>query len=104
MPLGLRGKIKKKAKEVSSKLVESEEVEDKTASSSGTKELPNVNGAPGLPPPPVSLRPKLVFHTQLAHGSPTGRIEGFTNVKELYAKIADAFQITPEEVRIPLFY
>ncbi|KAM5147964.1 PDZ domain-containing protein GIPC2 [Mantella aurantiaca] len=98
MPLGLRGKIRRKAKEVSSKLVESEEVNDKTAGGSAAKELPNANGGPGLPPPPVSLRPKLVFHTQLAHGSPTGRIEGFTNVKELYAKIAEAFQITPDEI------
>lgn len=79
-------------------MVESEEVVDKSAGSSAAKELPDANGAPGLPPPPVSLRPKLVFHTQLAHGSPTGRIEGFTNVKELYAKIADAFQIAPEEI------
>lgn len=85
-------------------MVESEEVVDKSAGSSAAKELPDTNGAPGLPPPPVSLRPKLVFHTQLAHGSPTGRIEGFTNVKELYAKIADAFQIAPEEVRPPFFF
>ncbi|KAL8211775.1 UNVERIFIED_CONTAM: PDZ domain-containing protein gipc1 [Gekko kuhli] len=34
----------------------------------------------------------------LAHGSPTGRIEGFTNVKELYSKIAEAFKISPLEV------
>lgn len=64
----------------------------------GTLTKPAANGA-GLPPPPANLRPKLVFHTQLAHGSPTGRIEGFSNVKELYAKIADAFQIKPAEVR-----
>ncbi|KAG9482965.1 PDZ domain-containing protein GIPC2 [Eleutherodactylus coqui] len=98
MPLGLRGKKKNKTKEVSSKLVESEEVDNRTAGSSTAKDAANANGAAGLPPPPVSLRPKLVFHTQLAHGSPTGRIEGFTNVKELYAKIAEAFQITPEEI------
>ncbi|XP_009960319.1 PREDICTED: SWI/SNF-related matrix-associated actin-dependent regulator of chromatin subfamily E member 1-related, partial [Leptosomus discolor] len=42
-------------------------------------------------------RSGLVFHTQLAHGSPTGRIEGFTNVKELYAKIAEVFGISPTE-------
>ncbi|NWV51190.1 GIPC3 protein, partial [Daphoenositta chrysoptera] len=35
---------------------------------------------------------------QLAHGSPTGRIEGFTNVKELYAKIAEVFDISPTEI------
>ncbi|CAF0838363.1 unnamed protein product [Didymodactylos carnosus] len=36
---------------------------------------------------------KLVFHCQLAHGSPTGLISGFTNVKELYQKIAECFEI-----------
>lgn len=61
--------------------------------------------APPLPPPsppppgpPEYLRPRLIFHTQLAHGSPTGRIHGFTNVKELYAKIAEVFDISPSEV------
>ncbi|KAM4641616.1 PDZ domain-containing protein GIPC2 isoform 1-T11 [Discoglossus pictus] len=97
MPLGLRGRKKNKPKE-SSKLVESEEVENRAAGTSTAKGMPSANGGPGLPPPPVSMRPKLVFHTQLAHGSPTGRIEGFTNVKELYSKIAEAFQITPEEI------
>ncbi|XP_063795081.1 PDZ domain-containing protein GIPC2 [Pseudophryne corroboree] len=93
MPLGLRGK-KKKSREVSSRLVESEELENRAP-----KAASSANGAAaGLPPPPVTLRPKLIFHTQLAHGSPTGRIEGFTNVKELYGKIAEAFHITPEEI------
>lgn len=54
----------------------------------------------GLPPPPAALRPRLVFHTQLAHGSPTGRIEGFTNVKELYSKIAEAFRLPAAEVPV----
>ncbi|CAF3477353.1 unnamed protein product [Rotaria socialis] len=36
---------------------------------------------------------KLIFHCQLAHGSPTGVITGFSNVKELYQKIADCFEI-----------
>ena len=72
--------------------------------------------APRLPAPPPSpaeppaasptpaaprARPRLVFRTQLAHGSPTGKIEGFTNVRELYAKIAEAFGIAPTEVRPP---
>lgn len=62
--------------------------------------------APPLPPPsppppgpPEYPRPRLIFHTQLAHGSPTGRIHGFTNVKELYAKIAEVFNISPSEVQ-----
>ncbi|XP_065555951.1 PDZ domain-containing protein GIPC3 isoform X2 [Lathamus discolor] len=52
------------------------------------------------PPAPRAprTRPRLVFYTQLAHGSPTGRIEGFTNVKELYTKIAEVFGISPTEI------
>lgn len=61
--------------------------------------LPSAPPAPQSPPPPQPCpRPRLVFHTQLAHGSPTGRIHGFTNVKELYAKIAEVFNISPSEV------
>ncbi|NWJ08413.1 GIPC3 protein, partial [Crypturellus undulatus] len=61
-------------------------------------------GAPRAPETPEAAvrppraRPRLVFHTQLAHGSPTGRIEGFTNVRELYAKIAEVFGISPTEI------
>ena len=39
-----------------------------------------------------------VFHCQLAHGSPTGLISGFNNVRELYQKIADCYDIPMEEV------
>lgn len=63
----------------------------------GTPEPPAAEDIPA--PRPSRARPRLVFHTQLAHGSPTGRIEGFTNVKELYAKIAEVFSISPTEVR-----
>ena len=66
--------------------------------------------APPLPPPsppptgPQEYpRPRLIFHTQLAHGSPTGRIHGFTNVKELYAKIAEVFNISPSEVQSQIY-
>ncbi|KAM4643776.1 LOW QUALITY PROTEIN: PDZ domain-containing protein GIPC1-like [Amazona ochrocephala] len=52
----------------------------------------------GAGPGAGPLRPRLVFHTQLAHGSPTGRVEGFSNVRELYGKIAAAFGIPPAEV------
>uniref|UniRef100_A0ACB8EJZ3 PDZ domain-containing protein gipc1 n=1 Tax=Sphaerodactylus townsendi TaxID=933632 RepID=A0ACB8EJZ3_9SAUR len=95
MPLGL-GRRKK-----APPLVENEEAEP-IRSSLGGMGIGGVSGVatlqPGLPPPPANLRPRLVFHTQLAHGSPTGRIEGFTNVKELYSKIAEAFKISPFEV------
>lgn len=99
MPLGPWRKKNKPTKE---HLVENEEVSGGHAGA-GIHSKAAVNGA-GLPPPPANLRPKLVFHTQLAHGSPTGRIEGFSNVKELYAKIAEVFNINPPEVRLhPLF-
>ncbi|XP_077471312.1 PDZ domain-containing protein GIPC2 isoform X1 [Stigmatopora argus] len=101
MPLGPWRKKNKSTKE---HLVDNEEVggghhagaAGSLLASGGNKSLGN--GGVGLPPPPANLRPKLVFHTQLAHGSPTGRIEGFSNVKELYAKIADAFNISPPEI------
>ncbi|XP_028909076.1 PDZ domain-containing protein GIPC3 isoform X2 [Ornithorhynchus anatinus] len=65
-----------------------------TPSSAGTA-APSTSA---LPPSTPRVRPRLVFHTQLAHGSPTGKIEGFTNVKELYAKIAEVFSISPTEI------
>lgn len=52
------------------------------------------------PPPQQHQRPKLVFHCQQAHGSPTGIISGFTNVKELYQKVAECYDIGVEEVSI----
>jgi len=43
-------------------------------------------------------RPRLVFHCQLAQGSPTGIISGFTNVKELYQKIAECYDMLAAEI------
>lgn len=40
----------------------------------------------------------LVFHCQLAHGSPTGLISDFSNVRELYQKIAKCYDLPAEEV------
>eukprot|EP01147_Barroeca_monosierra_P010041 gene10041-2214_t len=36
----------------------------------------------------------MVFHCQLAHGSPTKQIRDFTNVKQLYEAIAKAFSLS----------
>lgn len=47
-----------------------------------------------VPPPP----PSLVFHCQLANGSPTGLITGFSSVKELYQKIAECYDFLVDEV------
>ncbi|KAG9329361.1 hypothetical protein JZ751_005518 [Albula glossodonta] len=96
MPLGLSRRKK-------APLVENEEAEPVRAglTAAGLEGGAGEGGAgpvQGLPPPPAGLRPRLVFHTQLAHGSPTGRIEGFSNVRELYAKIGEAFAIPATEV------
>lgn len=41
---------------------------------------------------------QLVFHCQQAHGSPLGLISGFSNVKELYQKIAECYDFSPEDI------
>ncbi|NXA42663.1 GIPC3 protein, partial [Eudromia elegans] len=64
----------------------------------GEGQEPGAPEAPAVAARPARARPRLVFHTQLAHGSATGRIEGFTNVRELYAKIAEVFGISPTEI------
>ncbi|XP_051855316.1 PDZ domain-containing protein GIPC2 [Antechinus flavipes] len=82
MPLGLRGKKKAMSKDLS-KLMGAEPAAPNAAQ-----------------PAPLERQPKpsLVFQTQLAHGSATGRVEGFSNIQELYAKIAQAFDIPPSEI------
>jgi hypothetical protein len=40
----------------------------------------------------------MVFHSQLAHGSPTKQVRDFTNVKQLYESIAKAFGIATNEI------
>ncbi|KAL0840319.1 hypothetical protein ABMA28_015588 [Loxostege sticticalis] len=73
--------------------------------------------APKYTPPPVPPTPaeeyqqhngvdnnngtqksQLVFHCQQAHGSPLGLISGFSNVKELYQKIAECYDFPPEDI------
>jgi propanediol dehydratase small subunit len=40
----------------------------------------------------------MVFHCQLAHGSPTKQVRDFTNVKQLYESIAKAFGIPTSDI------
>lgn len=47
---------------------------------------------------PIPPRNELTFHCQLSHGSPTKDIKDFSNVKELYAKVGEAFGIDPNTV------
>lgn len=82
MPLGLRVKKKAKSKEAA-RLVEGEQACAGGGSLETSEEPPR----------------RLVFHTQLAHGSATGRVEGFSSIQELYTKIAGVFEISPSEVR-----
>ncbi|KAM9244387.1 PDZ domain-containing protein GIPC2 [Dugong dugon] len=82
MPLGLLRKKKAKAKAKETAQL----VEDKQP------------GAGGGSLPDQVPRRRLVFHTQLAHGSATGRVEDFSSIRELYDKIAGAFEISPSEI------
>lgn len=43
-------------------------------------------------------KPKMEFYCQLAHGSPTGFIAGFTSVRELYTKIAECYEISTNDI------
>lgn len=69
----------------------------------------NTNGTGSRPSNSVPLQheqkrlsslkpPPLVFHCQLAHGSPTGLISDFSNVRELYQKIAECYDLPAEEI------
>ena len=49
---------------------------------------------------PSPRKPKLAFHCQLAQGSPTGIITGFTNVRELYQKIGECYDFPASDVCI----
>ena len=51
------------------------------------------------PQPPLPSHQELVFHTQLAHGSPTRKIRDFSNVRELYQRIGEVFSIPSTDVR-----
>ncbi|KAH0549234.1 PDZ domain-containing protein GIPC3 isoform X1 [Cotesia glomerata] len=45
-----------------------------------------------------SSKTHLVFRCQLAHGSPTGFISDFKNVRELYQKIAECYDLPTSEI------
>lgn len=71
------------------------------AQRNGSVENADANGGNDRPPDQEPhKKPKLSFHCQQAHGSPTGVISGFTNVKELYLKIAQCYNIESTDVSI----
>lgn len=53
--------------------------------------------SPATPVTPVS-RATLQFSCQLAHGSPTVFVSGFSSVKELYQKVGESFDFLYTEV------
>ena len=70
--------------------------------------MPKDKDRPVPAPPAAAAAPAeafdMVFHCQLAHGSPTRQIRDFTNVKQLYESIAKAFGIKTNEVRVFFFF
>lgn len=77
-----------------------------TENNNSTKTVKYQEPQPRVSPPPPAVyhsdhqipRPQLIFHCQLAHGSPTGLITGFASVKELYQKIAECYDFPVDEV------
>ncbi|XP_072019469.1 LOW QUALITY PROTEIN: PDZ domain-containing protein GIPC3-like [Amphiura filiformis] len=109
MPLFKRGQKSTKQEA----LTDTEQGVDKTNNHHSNSEMPQTSpnhqarpspadplpGAMAQPAPgPVKQQQQLVFLCQLAHGSPTGRIAGFTNVRQLYEKISDAFDMPATEI------
>lgn len=46
------------------------------------------------------VKQNLVFHCQQAQGSPTGLVSNFSNVRELYQRVADCYDFPSDEVSI----
>lgn len=76
-----------------------EEKQKSKGSYGATERTENTKPTPDQPAEESEeIAKKLIFHAQLAHGSPTGKIENFSNVKELYQRIGDAFSLSPSEI------
>jgi len=63
----------------------------------GKKKTP-APAAPAAPAGGEAEQFDMVFHCQLAHGSPTRQVRDFTNVKQLYESIAKAFGIQTTDI------
>lgn len=66
----------------------------------GHETLDNNNVVSNKSPPVSPVTNSLQFYCQLAHGSPTAFVSGFSNVKELYDKIGEAFDMPASDVSI----
>lgn len=76
---------------------------DKKAHISAPVPPPTVPPKGGATEQTTVSKPQLIFHCQLAQGSQTGFITGFSSVKELYQKIAEYYEFPIEEV-LKLFW
>lgn len=47
------------------------------------------------------VKQNLVFHCQQAQGSPTGLVSNFSNVRELYQRVADCYDFSSDQVSSP---
>lgn len=52
----------------------------------------------GEPADEQNAKQNLVFHCQQAQGSPTGLVSNFSNVRELYQRVADCYDFPSDEV------
>lgn len=64
----------------------------------GKKKTTAAPKAPEGPPADAAEPFDMVFHCQLANGSPTRQVRDFTNVKQLYESIAKAFSIATTDI------
>ncbi|XP_019764046.1 PDZ domain-containing protein GIPC3 [Dendroctonus ponderosae] len=64
----------------------------------GHEALDNNNVVSNKNPPVSPVTNSLQFYCQLAHGSPTAFVSGFSNVKELYDKIGEAFDMPASDI------
>ena len=104
MPFFGGSKDKKKKKET--RRVEAEPSEEaqtsaKESANGGGEERGAAAAAPateGQKPTPGGPPKELAFAVQLAHGSATKKVKNFTNVRQLYQRIAVEFTLPPEDV------
>jgi hypothetical protein len=73
-------------------------VQLKLFSEMGKKDDKKKAKAAAAPPPEPAESFDMVFHVQLAHGSPTRQVRDFTNVKQLYESIAKVHAIETDDV------
>ncbi|XP_069674901.1 PDZ domain-containing protein GIPC3 isoform X2 [Periplaneta americana] len=83
---------KRTAKKESNPVPETKDVSDSRHHQNDTRPVPD------RAPDSTIGRPQLVFRCQQARGSPIGLISGFSNVRELYQKIAECYDFPADDI------